>query len=537
MFPAEFAPLLIRAMPRVSARRLSLGVSVIATAVVIALIYVGWVSVGPLWRDEATTVNIALAPTFARMWEMIRLDTFPLLPSLMIRGWTTWFGSASDLEIRGFGFAVGVSTVLSIWGVSRLLGNAFPVVSLGLLALSPSFLETTTAIRPHGPGLLFLILTYGLLWKVVTSSQWRWSLLAALVATICLQCSYGNAALLSAMFLGAVCVAVSHKDWNKAIRVIGVGLVAVLSLAPYAQVIAEVAGWAPVIAREIHLDEVMASLWRTLRTHPRLPWFLDLRFLMWTEILVAGVVIFITAKQFKRRLTRKKRAIVIYHLVTVFAGLPMLSLLLIQKGICGNPAYFVPWVALAALASQTLLEKFLVGREWRWFQAFLLLAIVVSAGPIAHRQLSARKSNLDIIADVLRERAKEGDYVVVFPWPLGVSFARYYQGRAPWTTLPPFEDHLVHRFDLLRDDSMTSVSSADNRKLLKRLDDTLRRGSRIWLVGDRWNPYADEMEAAWTESMLDIVRERGLYYEEVSLPKVGNETSWEIVPLYVTERI
>ena len=44
---------------------------------------------GPLWRDEVSSIDLANLPGFNALWEMLSHDSFPLLWSLLLRGWET----------------------------------------------------------------------------------------------------------------------------------------------------------------------------------------------------------------------------------------------------------------------------------------------------------------------------------------------------------------------------------------------------------------------------------------------------------------
>jgi hypothetical protein len=84
------------------------------------------------------------------------------------------------------------------------------------------------------------------------------------------------------------------------------------------------------------------------------------------------------------------------------------------------------------------------------------------------------------VARQLESAVERRDLVVVNPWWLGLTFARYYHGSAPWQTLPPIEHLTVHRYDLLR---ARMMSAAPLAPLHAAIADTLRAGGRVWLVG------------------------------------------------------
>ena len=57
---------------------------------------------------------------------------------------------------------------------------------------------------------------------------------------------------------------------------------------------------------------------------------------------------------------------------------------------------------------------------------------------------------------------------------------RYYHGPARMMTIPPLEDHAVHRYDLLMD-RMMAVDPL--RPVFDAMHATLQSGGRVWMVG------------------------------------------------------
>jgi hypothetical protein len=95
--------------------------------------------------------------------------------------------------------------------------------------------------------------------------------------------------------------------------------------------------------------------------------------------------------------------------------------------------------------------------------------------------VKCRQTNVDLIAAGLSPEVAPNDYVIVHPWQRGVTFQRYHKGAAPWTTLPPLEDHAVHRYDLLKAKMQTKDPIAP---VIDRITSTLQSGNRVWLVGN-----------------------------------------------------
>ncbi len=108
----------------------------------------------------------------------------------------------------------------------------------------------------------------------------------------------------------------------------------------------------------------------------------------------------------------------------------------------------------------------------------ILLAVLLFPG--ARRAAATRSTNIDVIAATVAEQAQPGDYVVVNPWYIGISFQRYYKGKARWTTAPPIADLKLTRFDLLREQM---VRENPLQPVFEEIEGALKAGSRVWLVG------------------------------------------------------
>jgi hypothetical protein len=140
--------------------------------------------------------------------------------------------------------------------------------------------------------------------------------------------------------------------------------------------------------------------------------------------------------------------------------------------------YFLPLMTFGAVCIDAALANWPV--RWQvWRTAFAILALVCL--PSTRELTSYRQTNMDLIANVLRERADAHDLIIVHPWTFGVSFDRQYSSPTPWTTVPPLADHRFHRYDLFKA-KMTLENPAQS--VCDQIAATLRAGNRVWLVGD-----------------------------------------------------
>ena len=71
------------------------------------------------------------------------------------------------------------------------------------------------------------------------------------------------------------------------------------------------------------------------------------------------------------------------------------------------------------------------------------------------------------------------DFIVSSPYWPAISFNHYYHGPAPWAPLPDIEDHLVHRYDRIRDKMIHQPVTP----VMERVARTLQSGHRVYLGG------------------------------------------------------
>jgi hypothetical protein len=93
-------------------------------------------------------------------------------------------------------------------------------------------------------------------------------------------------------------------------------------------------------------------------------------------------------------------------------------------------------------------------------------------------------TNVDLVAQSIQKIAGPRDRVVVAPWYIGVSFSRYYHGRAPWAMLPSVGFERFQRFDLLRDAMEQADQETPVREVIDPVISTLKTGGSVYIVSD-----------------------------------------------------
>ena len=137
---------------------------------------------------------------------------------------------------------------------------------------------------------------------------------------------------------------------------------------------------------------------------------------------------------------------IVYGITTIVLGIAAYVAFLRWLRFPSQPWYYLPVMGVTA----TALDAVCIDLRARAMRLGVASAAWAAAAvSLATGDLRSRNSTADVAAGYVRKSAVSGDFVVVSPWYLGVSFARYYDGDAEWETAPPLSDHRIHRFDLV----------------------------------------------------------------------------------------
>ena len=167
------------------------------SALLVVSLHVGfWRHAGPLWRDEINSIHVAGTGSVVQMWHDLRFDSFPALFFLLLRLWLKAGWATSDPGIRVFGLMVGLGLLTAVWVNARQLRHSIPFASLVLFAMNPWVVRSGDSIRGYGLGMLLLVLSVGLIWRVTESPTPRRIAAAGSVAVLCVHVLYSAAFLL-----------------------------------------------------------------------------------------------------------------------------------------------------------------------------------------------------------------------------------------------------------------------------------------------------------------------------------------------------
>ncbi len=452
------------------------GAALLLTGLALAYAAAFLLHAGALWRDEVNSADFAAMPSLSSIWGSLRYDSFPILPSLLLRGWGALGLGQGDAGLRLFGLLTGIAFLGALWVAGRSLGSPAPVLALALAGLNPWVVRGVGSIRPYGPGVVFIILTLALLWRAVMSPTPRRFLLAGVVAVLAVQCMYQNAFLLLAICLGAGVAALRASRPAALVGVAAVGVAAAVSLLPYAPSVAASRSWSLVAQMPATwglilrpLSEAIGSVGATMT------WL----WLALALLACAGGILALWERS-GAKAAGKEPAPALFGAVVLAVGTLLYLGAIKAAHLRSQPWYYVPLLAAAAPALEAGARAAAAGRPGRMGALAVSLLIAIATVSPAWRQVAERRTDVDAVAAHLERTASPGDVIVVFPFYSGVSFQRYYRGPVPWVTIPPLDDLRIHRYDLLKE---AMIRSAAMDPVLDRMAESLRAGHRVWLVG------------------------------------------------------
>ncbi len=508
---------------------------------------------GPLWRDEVNTANVAQMPSLRELWNNLPCESFPPLWHLVLRGSEAIGLPGSDFAIRILGLGVGLLILVSMWLCARWMGCRAPILTVGLLGSLPAFVFIAGSNRAYGLAACLLVLSFGMVWRVVEAPSRTRILAAGVVCLLYALCVYYDVVLLAAVLAGGAAVALRRRAWKTLAALVGIGAVSAGSLVVYLPIVRQGTAYVP-------LWQVPFFWWGTLwgrfgeavtaRSSGE-PGGRGPEIWVWLAMVATGLIVAMVSqwvakddggwrvedgsqlKRKKEKLERKGRTSdieggghgerpvrvlglqegittgqgsaptdcaaergadaaarrpyrrmadrALFCCVSMVLGMAGMFAFLYRLHYVTYSWYYLPILLVCGISLDGILgANWPVLRPWGLLRiGFMLVMMAWDAQP-GWQEAHTRRSNVDLIADLLNQKASAGDLVVVTSAWEGITFQRYYHGATAWVTVPPVESHLVHRNDLVIRDMCQKAPLAP---VLDAITNALRDGHRVWMVG------------------------------------------------------
>jgi hypothetical protein len=479
-------------------------------------------------------------------------DSFPVLMPLMVKTWLGIGLGRDDVNLRLLGTMIGMGALAGLWIAAWTARRSPPLFGLTLFGLNSTIIVFGDSIRAYGLGGLLIVSTMAAAGMFLKKTSWARAGLMAVLAVLSVQTLYHNAILVGAICLGAVAVCARRKAWPAAMQMLMAGLLAAISLLPYAPDLVFGRESSIVLRTGIVWPRFFADLINALG----FPW----RQYVFVWCLLALVVMACACAALRRKVAASEKSaegimaddLCLFAGTTLFAAVAGFLGFLWLMGLPGQPWYFLPLMVLAAVCFDLGLP--VLPRYFRAASFGFVLATAVISFPIARRDLDYRFTNIDAWARGLMAEASPEDFVVVTPWFCGISFEHYFKSSTPWTTLPPLSDYSTHRYDLIR---IQMQKSNAIQPVLDKIASTLHSGHRVWvlaIVGLMKIPDPEEpppadlpppplpntgwandpYEFAWTSQVAHFLSRHSRQFGRVRNPGAGMPTA-EDMDLFLAE--
>ncbi len=450
---------------------------------------------GPLWRDEVNTINLAQMPSLKELWNNLPFESFPPLWPLLLRGYVFLGLAGSDAGIRLLGLYVGLFFLGSLWLCSRWMGCRAPILSLALLGGLPAMIFIVGANRAYGLASGLLVLSFGTIWRMVELPSRSRIFWAGLACLLFVQCVYYDVVFLCAMLAGAALVVIRQRQWPTLGALVGIGAVSGASLAVYLPIIHRSSVYAQM--HQLPFFNFM-GLWHKLnstlaaQSSARPPQYEGPEVWLWVMLLLAGsVVALLLQRACKHQASNHEAAAVttartradlaLFCAASMLLGTVGLLAFLMKLQYMTQTWYYVEMLCLCTMALDGILGAIRPAlRPWGWLRIGFMVLLMTGGSMAAWEEAHTRRSNVDLIATFLGTNASERDLIVVLDAWDGITFDRYYHGRAHWVTVPPIDSHKVHRSDLILEKMRQQDPMAP---VLREITATLRSGNSVWTVG------------------------------------------------------
>lgn len=497
-----------------------------ATALLITLFAVGLhglrlVHAGPLWRDEASALHVATAPTLSEV--VATHESFPPPFFFLVRGWVAALGD-SDRSLRVFGLLVGLGLLSALWWSARRTGGTVPLVALSLVAVNPSIVLYGDSLRGYGLGTLAIVAAFGAFARLAARPDRRAVVLAAAASLLSVQLLLFNAPLLLALGLAAIGVGIIRRRPRVVWMVLAVGGLTALSLLLWIEPMLATRAWIGMLKTAVGPRAILGEMARTASS--------PVRELLWVWVLLGALALIPSRGGETERIEPEREDARLFALLAL-PGLVLAHWAFLQfLGYWPQPWYFLAVLAVIAAALDVRLAA---SPAWRAARlAVAVLAVLVLALP-ALSLARVRMTNVDLVAARIAAEARPEDLVVVAPWYMGVSYERYARGATPWMTLPNLWDHRRHRFDLLKARMEEPEPIAD---VLVEVEQALRSGNRVWVAGHvevppPGAPAPGHILQAWSQQLGAFLRDHVTEGGRVPVPWNGPVNGYERLDLFV----
>ena len=442
-----------------------------------------YVNSGAFWRDELSSVMLAQQPSLADMYAYLETDSAPLLFAVLLKLWIGLGPGHSDGGLALAGFLVFAGMLLAFFWTTRTFGIRQPLLGFSLFFFSPLMFFWCTSLRSYGLAALLCMAFSGTVWRMVARGGREDFLLAILTAVLCAQANYqASYLILSICLAGSVVCGLRRQPW-RAVLILFAGFCAALSLLPYLPVMRRASAWLPLFQSSFDPMRPVVGMLRAVGAGSL--WLGG----CWVVVLV---ILAVLARRLPPTAETRGAAppppttaplLPLYGLLVILFSLATLWLFSWKVGHPMNPWYYIPAVAVVACHCDIFMQPLLMRCRGRWFMIGTAAGFMLYQLPALYSHSITRRTNMDAVASLITRSATPNDLIVVSPCWLGHAFKYYYRGEVPWLALPYLTGTDIEKPASGALLLMSRQGAKACRPACNAIDNTLRNGGRVWVVG------------------------------------------------------
>lgn len=463
-----------------------------------------------LLHDEVNSVVLSGRSLFQAIHDDLAFDVFPPLSIIVFHLWGLI--SNSDQSFRFLGLMIGLTTVAAIWFNSKIMKLGLPILALAFFELNFITIRYTEYVRAYSLGVLFIILSYGLIWKLLEQEfSWKYFIASAVVGICSVQSIYQNGFLLFAICVSAAFIALEARRYKKIAEILGIGMIAAVSLLPYLNFIESANSWLDIVRSATGPGDY----WQGMVNGLGLSW--PILGLILVTLFITGILL-----SFRKSILPERKNLFLYGAVTLVVSSTLFLGFLIKTKIPPLPHYYLTWFAVVVLSLETIFTSVVsVPNHQKILKVVIGLGILILMFNPVLTFVKTRSTNIDIIANRLESSASQKDLILINPWMWDITFNRYYKGDATWMTWPPLNVYSIFKYQELKDkiDDFDPTMPANIA-----IEQTLKSGGRVWVLGfvtptnsqpDKklLTPYVDY----WTRQLNESLAQHKLNGEVIDL--------------------
>lgn len=455
-------------------RTIELAVGAWLTLVLVAIHFTVATHAGPLWRDEISSLRLATMPTLRSFWSSLVFDPCPAFYFLLLRTWSALGLAVTDFNLRVLGCLIGVALIAALWLSCWRINRSAPLWPLALFALNPVTFQFGDSLRAYGVAVICVVLSFAALWALTFRPLNRSAVLFAFVtATVTVQTLFTNSLILFAICTAGLTICVWRKCWQRAALILAVGAAAATSLLIYIPIFRSTREWSVLCVEDTSYRTILTSYANALSEGSAVALYFGI------GLIAIGLIAAAFAHIGKRSEEQDRQCQILFGAIALVVATVTMIVFFRRVGWSTSPWYFLPLMAVSVMCLHAITTP-PINLESKVFAPIAAAVLSLLMVPSITQHALTRRTNADLIAAAVAQKATKEDLVLVSPYFYAISFHRYYHGVAPWMASPIVDDYSLHRWDLLKR-AMETPDAVD--KILARAQATLDGGHTVYLVG------------------------------------------------------